>query len=1748
VEEPLARFREALRGRNFDEMRKVVHELYEARLNRTLWQIVYEFDRERAEAALEYLRQRYGVSESRVWERFDELFATWLMFRVADEFEAYLRSGGGRRLEKEAFGELLGTGRWLPVEAAPLFWLRLVGDPEGGAEFRNAWVTAVNMWFERMAAPYMPKKPAVARKAVELFNAFVGAKFTYEELFPPPPKPEAQKPAEVVKPEAAKPEIKPAEAKRPEAQRPETTAKPEAKPAQKPAVEVQRPEERGLRRDAEKPTVKPEAVKPTAETRPEVVKPETAKPEAVKPTEVKRAEAVKPKAPIADVIPERVLEAVDYLLERFGLALDREAAFKAKSLVTAKVKTRLEKIAVKEPEFAHLLAEVAERVLSSFGRLMASPDAARHVHEALFYYFEGYETRDGEVLFARIERTVREAVRRAEEAGIPDAEYRIKQFVLEVIDILARAGERYRRDALKAVSTVEKTLRATALAELSTAALYSVYHGLYSEAVVSSVASAVALAEVGQFKEAVQYVQKAAKALYETAKEVFEQVKVTVQRLVELFVEAVARVLAWIDEHKAYLFLMAAVAAGAVALSVALNLWGLVELEKLAHFAVGVPPFFAALAETGGKAAERFRVVAERWRVNEYEKQKIEGIIKEIINTPLKGGRPYEVLLKLAESGNLPEPLVKLKEALEYKDEVVQDAAVVAALVLYKTLINNAETYGEWAELYKWARSLVGREEFTVAAGDIERLRRAHRRLGEVAEQFREELNDVLAFYASHSRELYEKLRPHLEVGIKKVEKAKELAKTRSAELNKYSNVNMGTRVYAALLSIARGGIYGHAAVLFMVEGALADVVLLTPRSAYEKAWDIAERRGESVDPSRSPKGAVDWEDRTASVFLLFLIGYGKADLKFRHVEKEGKRGFQVFRSYGGVEAPVGELWIGKSAAYFKVSEEELRRFVEEAKRTAPDLSGLDKAPQYLEWCATDVSFDKRQILAATAHPWQLAWYFGILGKEKSFSGKANITREGIKLAVTAYWPREREDQILRESKWLESLLGRRVESWRELVDAIEWSRVLEMVEKLTGELKSWIGPEKMDDVEREGLVSRMLGELALLVHFAEARRGMDDGRWREERAKRLARVVEALSGGRIAGEYAERLARAIIRYAEGYKKEAKEDIDRLAEELVGALKEDVNSVKGEVWGVVEFILSDMYCLARDCANDRVIRKFVAPALELIMLEKALRGEFSKEKALLIFGEMYATAIAGDGTVGPWEIGLTVGGELGGGAALLRLATLHLLDQLLPDDLKFNIRTRVKEGKYYRISATGKNAARLKRLLAVTAPSAGGEYLSDKFNEFVEEVKVEVRVDNIREIKKGRVATDLRETKRRVAADLIISVGGAAVKYNVYLDEDTIKLQFKSSDRSRVELAARLLRRAGVNAEVRKEGGREWCTYAYTDKLAAGSRELRDAVRKVVEEALKKGWVDEEKARRWLEKLEKGLKEEWPEFEIRLTRSNSLMVRFTSTDHDSIAQVEQKLREMGLRKGAHFTVKAPEGRRGYISILVEGLACAAWLSERGYGDQRDLATSFISHILDRGKQKGGNVYEKVRRIVERGKSWGSLSLTDVRGAEVEVGGRKYVVTVIDGGAEIEGNLLGIWIKAKVECVEGCVEGGDKIVDGVEGKYMITYSRRSRDNAAVGHTYARADAPGGRQEDAKRIAALVKALTGEEPKVYPMKYGRLKIVCDSAHLENFRRYKELVGAIVEWLAREDPNGQGAENTHQEERSESVARSA
>jgi len=310
-------------------------------------------------------------------------------------------------------------------------------------------------------------------------------------------------------------------------------------------------------------------------------------------------------------------------------------------------------------------------------------------------------------------------------------------------------------------------------------------------------------------------------------------------------------------------------------------------------------------------------------------------------------------------------------------------------------------------------------------------------------------------------------------------------------------------------------------------------------------------------------------------------------------------------------------------------------------------------------------------------------------------------------------------------------------------------------------------------------------------------------------------------------------------------------------------------------------------------------------------------------------------------------------------------------------------------------------------------------------------------------------------------------------------------------------------------------GGRGvWQVWTTTDMLAAGRKELRDALAEIVRKAAENGWVDAGKAERWLEKLERGLtlKEGWPKYGVGLVEG-ALVVRYSSTDRGGIEREVRRLRAMGLEEGKHFTVKMPEGgKAGYVSIRSEGLAYAAWLSVHGEGDQQRLAADFVDYILQRAGEEGDAVYKKALEVVRRGREVGSLKLADVREAGVFVGGKKYVVTVLGGGAQPEGGrsgrtLLRITITAEI--------------DGVRGEYTITFGRYGK-NAAVGFAVARADAPGGREADAERFSALIKALTGKEPRVRRMKDGEMLLECYKGHLNGFARYAELADAIARWL--------------------------
>jgi hypothetical protein len=282
-------------------------------------------------------------------------------------------------------------------------------------------------------------------------------------------------------------------------------------------------------------------------------------------------------------------------------------------------------------------------------------------------------------------------------------------------------------------------------------------------------------------------------------------------------------------------------------------------------------------------------------------------------------------------------------------------------------------------------------------------------------------------------------------------------------------------------------------------------------------------------------------------------------------------------------------------------------------------------------------------------------------------------------------------------------------------------------------------------------------------------------------------------------------------------------------------------------WGIVvdaaarrlgEGVRGELEALRDRLNDDKVAREVVAPALLLMQAERL----GVNETTLRYFGAVISGAIGGDGSVSAAE-GKVV---LASGEREIALLWATAL-------AAHGIKAKVRDGGFD-VVASGDDAARLAGLYFLYgAPLLEGDDRL-KSHKLAEAVKLaaeglDIRWEGLRKTEDGLVA-----------ADLIISVGGAAVKYDVYLRENGIKLQFASTDRNRVELAARLLRLAGVGAEVKKEGGRDvWYVHVYTNKLAAGRNELRDALAEFVREAVARGWVDASKAEGWLKKLEKGL-------------------------------------------------------------------------------------------------------------------------------------------------------------------------------------------------------------------------------------------------------------------------------------------------
>jgi hypothetical protein len=1059
-----------------------------------------------------------------------------------------------------------------------------------------------------------------------------------------------------------------------------------------------------------------------------------------------------------------------------------------------------------------------------------------------------------------------------------------------------------------------------------------------------------------------------------------------------------------VDEHKAYIFLMAAAAAGVAALATALDMWGLVEFDKLAY-AASLAPFVTAGVREYPRE-EAFNIL--RSASDPYKEFK--KIAREANAGEVKLAKPWESLRVLIMPKPSEERRLMKGKAYRELDEKKKKALFYATLALEEAFGVYRSALMEYVERLKKAveKMGVGEESFKqdVYVADVGRLAQLAEEESKAFEEALEILRERLNEYAVK----YE-LRDLLDV---EEEAARRLAEATAPELSRFSGVNFGVKAYAALIAyreyvLGRRSGFGAAAWHWLEESESARLLYYAPNTAYLKAKKAKAERLVAVEELVAEalrrlflKPGADHHS-----FVEELTKVGKLALMLEEAESS-----YVFKLYNMKEGS-GLEELGVKLRIEKVKEEmgiiytleldarwreffrpELEEAVKAAKEVGGRLPVEDRFPYMLGWVDSDVAIIGRLLRMGTSHRWQLAETHALFDWSNITVLRVNLTLEGPKLHFEVYTSLDKLDEAIKKSAeggWLK-MLGIKAESWEGLKQWVagHWSEVINAVER------------RLKDVE--------------------AGSGFD-----------LAVALEELK----------------------------------------SLKSRLN-------------------------DDKIAREVVGPALLLIQAERL----GVNEETLRYFGAVISGAIGGDGYVSAArkKVGLASGERE---IALLWIAAFAAYD----------IKTEVRRpGRGFDVVASGGDAARLARLYFLYgSPLLEGDerFISHKLAEAVElgAEGLNIRWEGLRQTKGGHVA-----------ADLIISERDATVKYNVYLRETDILLQFRSTDRSRVELAARLLKLVSIDAEVKKEGGRDvWHVIATTDKLAAGREELRKVLAEIVGAAVKDGGVDKKKAERWLKKLEKGrvLREGWPKYEIGLSGSGGLMIRFASPNPNGIELRAQQLEKMGLTRGDHFTVKMPEeDRDGYVYIRREGLAHAAWLSEYGSKKQRKLAAKFVNHILQRAKEAGEDVRKKAEEVVKEGKARGILKLEGFE-KEVEVGGKTHVVKVIGGGAEVEegesGKLL-LRIRITAE------------VSGVQREYTITYGRYGKINAAIGYATARGDTPDGREEDAERLSALIKALTGKEPRIYRKKNGQIEVKCSKGHLEGFMRYEELADAIKKWLKK------------------------
>ncbi|MEM4424286.1 hypothetical protein [Pyrobaculum sp.] len=764
------------------------------------------------EMLIKRLREEYGKRGGRkelLWEwKADFVIAPGLLYALADIVEG---DGTKAQYKLAVLREFL---KWLasPAQLVPK------ADPHEWREDNPIFQAAVKIY----AAVTGKKLEEVWQEAVERLRA----------IQPPGVKQE-------LKEEQRAAQRPPAEAA--EREKPAEKAEEKQAPSYKEAKAAEKPGEGMRGKAAERPGERAEERGRAAERAEEGAKRPLEK-AVERPSERAEGAGQRPlKAEAAGLIPpsKADISAVTWLVGVLGRremgreeaeAL-RRAVRKAVERVRAKYGPRLYKTG------GEALAELADRAAEEAFTLAAT---AAESPEAVRYMLLLLENAEGpafglapksplEADAARVFAKVAEYVKRAEaEFG---AGLLVWNYARAVAEAVLREAERVWEDALRGIATVEQAVKAAVIAAAGVAGALAVHDGLYSTAVVSATAAAVVLAREGAFERAVEYVRRAAEAAYEAAREVFEKAKVALQRLYELFVEAVARAL---DYVRAHWFILAAAAAGLISWLAAQQLDYALWQDHIALLSLQwssiIPPLRKIADVLKGKPSEDLdintkRVLEAYYRLTKGDTDAI-NTLKAVVEgvNQIRINQISERIRKHAEewyTQRNPEALINLviygtkQYGAVFKDHADAVAYLITTLALLKRLpsalqiVTNVEN--AWQFLEEIANKLpqgsvtLNKDDINMLVKAVSDITMARKGVSRLAKGYIDELENIRNNLANSNDEFAKKVAEYLVIDLKM---AKRLTKSEAVDV---SNLTRGERAVGVLLSLTESNWFANA-------------------------------------------------------------------------------------------------------------------------------------------------------------------------------------------------------------------------------------------------------------------------------------------------------------------------------------------------------------------------------------------------------------------------------------------------------------------------------------------------------------------------------------------------------------------------------------------------------------------------------------------------------------------------------------------------------------------------------------------------------------------------------------------------------------------------------------------------------------------------------------------------------------------------------------------------------------------------